>query len=210
MSQEKYVVWLDVDDVLVDFCRTYNAHITSMGHGPLMLDYVPVSWNYLEVLGTEERSREIFASLPADWPLNLEAHQGAVAFTWKLHMAGARVVLITSLGQAFAVHRLKNLTAHGIYFDEILFTSKGEGQEKPDYMDALMSRYAGAQHVFADDYWKNLLAVAKEFGSLVSTYTFERPYNAPAAAEMFSLDVDVSKTRQEMFEKILKKVNKGG
>jgi len=209
MVHHRHVVWLDVDDVLVDFCGMYNAHISAMGHGPLAKEYVPLNWNYTEVLGTEKRSREIFSSLPADWPRLLEPHRAAVAFTWRLHDAGARVILVTSLEQKFATHRLANLTANGFYFDEIYFSSRGTSQEKADYIEALMGRYGAAKHIFLDDYGKNCVSVSSALGQLVDVRTFERPYNDQYKPQFGKLGVAVSATRENLFDSVIEIVEKG-
>jgi len=210
MNRCTHVVWLDVDDVLVDFCGLYNAHISSLGYGPLEKDYVPRHWNYSEIVGGESHGRAVFAALPPDWPLKLEAKRGAVAFTWRLHRAGARVILITSLEQRHASARIENLVAHGFYFDEIYFTGHGDGQEKHHYIDAHFQRYGSARHIFIDDYAKNVVAVAGALGALVESWTFDRPYNDQYAGQMAALCVTVLPDRETLFDAVVQAVECGG
>lgn len=183
------VVWLDVDDILLDFCGMYNKHLSGLGYSSpgrkrgIPEGYYPDNWNYSEIVSQEEH-RDVFGTLPVDWPASLRAHGGSIGFTWRLHEAGARVVLVTSLPQTKALYRMRNLLAHGFYFDEIYFTGHGEAQSKEEYVEALMQRFPASRHIFVDDRGETCLAFAKHFGnSRIDVHTVDRPYNKKFSEE---------------------------
>jgi hypothetical protein len=156
--QSGFVVWVDADGVLVNFIEMFNKYISACHGMDIPVDYDPARWDYTELFGNSVNFRECFNSLPDDWALNLNLLDGAVEFTHALHNLGCRVILLTSLPLHMSVHRIKNMVGHGIYFDEIYFTS---GQKKTEIAIPAASRLvcpdgSDVRNVVIDDMAENV------------------------------------------------------
>jgi hypothetical protein len=48
--KKEIIVWLDVDDVLLDFKKKYNRHLRENYNVNIKDNYIPKNWHYTEVL----------------------------------------------------------------------------------------------------------------------------------------------------------------
>jgi hypothetical protein len=155
------VVWLDVDDVLVQFHSFFNKFLQKKGY-IIPVDYKPEKYSYAELMPEEEFLR-YFDELGAKWPAKLKAYKGAAEFTRQLSEIGCRVVLITSIDGQQGPERLKNLCKHKIYFDEMYLT---RGRQKSEFASWLSMRYVNSRgnpvkNILVDDYAKNAVEFVK-------------------------------------------------
>lgn len=197
------VVWVDVDDILVDFHKMFNQHLNTKYNLNLPHDFLPKDMKYSEL--SINAYKEI-DGLPAHWPLNQEVIDGAVEFTHKLNDLGCRVVLITSINGESGHFRIENLLKHKIYFDEIYFT-KGIGISKGDLAAKMLHRFHTEDHIFVDDMVKNCIDFANKVPAL-KTFALDFSYNGPCIKAMSDDDkLKVhyeSKTHKELFINVLK------
>jgi hypothetical protein len=149
------VVWLDVDDVLVDFHKIFNSYARRRGHD-IPVHYMPERYSYAEVM-SEKEFITCFNGLGDDWPARVHALDGAAEFTRQLSEMGCRVILITSVNGYQGPERIQNLCKNKIYFDEIYLT---RGRRKGEFASWLSTRYVDSRgrrvkSILVDDYAKN-------------------------------------------------------
>jgi hypothetical protein len=173
------VCWLDVDDVLVDFHRLFNALIKKKGYD-VPLNYIPSKYSYAELM-PEEQFSEYFVQLGQNWPAKCKVFKGAAEFTRKLSEHGVRVILITSVFGHQGPERIKNLCKNHIYFDEIYLT---KGRQKSEFASWLSTRYVDSKgcpvkNILVDDFAKNAVEFIKMVPNAVAGITMNIGYSQP-------------------------------
>jgi hypothetical protein len=172
-------VFLDVDDLLVEFQPYVMQVVNATFQSSLPLDYKPNHWDWREILPAGMTDRELMRNIiPCDWPLRLEATSYAAQFTQNIAAMGVQVVLITKLEQSKQVLRLKNLAKNGIYYDEIYFCDPEHN--KSDFVNSCLDRFSSDYWFFADDNAKNCTDVAENCYARenVWVYSLKYPYNS--------------------------------
>ena len=204
------VVWLDADDVAVDFHRFFNAHLRQNGY-KVALDFIPQKYSYLDVM-SQSQFNAMFSSLGSHWPRDLEAFSGAAEFTRRLKELGCRVIIITSIDGHQLPERIKNLQEHQIYFDEIYAT---KGRNKSEYAKELLPRYVSARgapvlNILVDDFAKNVLDFVEQVPRAVKGITMDIGYSKDwlKKAEGNRKISGRSRTPQELYEETLRCIAK--
>ena len=207
------VVWVDVDEVLVEFRSMLNDHLNKSFNLNLDRDYVAHDWHYSDVLPKEASFPTIMSGLPKNWPEHQPLYAGAAEFTQTLKEMGCEVVLITHIDLELAPYRLKNLFYHGIYFDEIYFTL---GKSKTDFAVPLSLRFTDeenrpAKNIIIDDKAQNVIEFLDMVPNMSLAVTMDYNYNKESLAKCRNygkmLDAK-SKTQQEMYKKVLAEVKR--
>lgn len=202
------VVWVDADEVLVDFKSMFHTYLNEKYNLSLPLGYHAANWNYGCLFDDPKDFAAAFEGLPFNWPLKLKAIEGAKEFINQLKSLGCKVVVITHLPPEKAPDRLENFTNNDLNFDEIYFSW---GRDKCDYAKALLPRYGEAQHLFIDDRASNVTGFFEKIpGMLTYAVTLDVPYNIETLIKNKDIPqelLDTSSTSQkEMYSKIIQKV----
>lgn len=205
------VVWVDVDEVLVEFRPLLNAHLNKSFNLSLHRDYVANDWGYSDVIPKEASFPEIMSGLPKNWPEHQVLYEGAAEFTRDLKKLGCEVVLITHLDLELAPYRLKNLFYHQVYFDEIYFTL---GKSKVDFAHPVSLRFTDnqgrpAKNIVIDDKAQNVVEFLDLMPNMALGVTMDYAYNKSTLAKTknFGPLLDAkSKTQQDMYQKVIAKV----
>jgi hypothetical protein len=171
------VVWIDVDEVLLNFCRKFNQELIRLGY-EVPVDYVPIDYDYCEIVGPGAFPG-IFEGMDPKWVGELDGFPGAAEFTRRLKELGCRVVLITSIHGFQMPDRIHNLRQHKIYYDE-LYPSRG--RKKSEFARVLLPRYVDprgkpCRHIIIDDTMKNTLEFVDNVPRAVKGITLNVPYN---------------------------------
>lgn len=169
-------VYLDVDDILLDFHGYLNAFVGRTYDLILSHDFKPSEYDYSDVLkghgdGTLTIGK-IFTDMGITWPKELHAIHNASLFTKALKALGARIVLVTSVSLEQLPVRIANLARNGVLFDE-LYPSKGI--KKSSIINAFKYR-ATQDDIFVDDMLSNCYEVGANSVGL-SIITLKTPYN---------------------------------
>lgn len=204
------VVWVDADEVLVDFKSMFHAHLNEKYKFNLAPNYHAADWNYGCLFKDVKDFGVAFDSLPSNWPLNLKAIPGAKQFITTLKELGCKVVVITHLPAEKAPDRLENFAKNELNFDEIYFTW---GRDKCDYAKALLPRYGQAHHLFIDDRASNVTGFLDKMPGMLSyAVTLNVPYNKETFEKYSNIPqhlLDTASTSQsEMYAKIIAKVKR--
>lgn len=173
------VLWVDVDEVLLNFLRRFNQELVGRGYD-IPLDYVPSYYDYDEILGPG-KFLSVFTAMTSDWLRELSPFPGADEFTRRLKELGCRVILITSVTGVQLPLRLENLRRAEIYFDEIYAT---RGLAKSTFVRELIPRYVDSRgrptkHIIVDDTLSNVLEFLSGVPRSVRGVTMSVPYNLP-------------------------------
>lgn len=198
---KKTIVWLDVDDVLLDFKNRHNKFLRKKYKVNIPDDYVPQTWDYLEVLKHPLTFIETLRALGTNWSRNQKALPQAKEFTQKLKKAGVRVILITHIEGEQGPDRIANLVKNGITFDEIYFTM---GRKKSDFMKALILKYPGCRHVFVDDKASNVIDFLKTIKESTLGVSLDLPFNQEWLKEYRGKKLVLTKNYLDMYDVVLK------
>ena len=209
--KSKIVVWIDVDEVLVNFRKFFHQHLKERHSISVPDGFLPADWYYSDFF-CREKFIEVMEGLPKNWASDLEILPGAVKFIKELRKHNCHIILITHLPADLAPERIKNLLSHGVYFDEIYFTF---GRKKSEYVIALMERYEynreKLSHFLIDDRAQNGYEIMKDCPSFDYFVTLNDSYNKEAIANLkiefdktrFNFD---SKTNVQMYSRIIAKI----
>lgn len=183
MKNPKVIVWLDVDDVLVDFLGKFNKHLNARLGTSLHRSYMPKSLGWSEIV-SKEAFEFAMNSLPDDWTGDMEIFKGAAEFTKKLRKAGVRVNIITSIFSKSAPYRIKSLIAQGVEFDEAYFT---KGAEKGAFARELVERFKKngkyPKSILVDDMMRNCIEFTEKVPNSAA-FSLDYPYNDDARAAL--------------------------
>lgn len=206
--KKNIIVWLDVDDVLLDFKAKYNRHLR-INYGLKIKDnYVPKNWHYTEVLPKKVSFAETMQGLGMPWAKNLKPIDQAMEFTQKLKSLGIKVILITHIEGEQGPDRIENLVENKIHFDEIYFTM---GRKKSEFAKAISLRYPKHQHIFVDDKAENVTDFLTHVPKTIFGVTMDLPYNDPVIAswdDTLGTLISHPKNQQGMFKVVLNYLKK--
>jgi hypothetical protein len=174
MKNPKIIVWLDVDDVLLDFKHMYNRHLKENYGIKIPENYQPLTWDYTEVLPKKIKFPETMKTLGKFWTSNQTALPGAAQFTKTLEKLGVHIILITHIEGEQAPDRLAVLTDQKICFHEAYFTM---GRTKGDFAKQVVRRYPKAINLFMDDKAANVVEFLNEVPRVHTGITLTVPYN---------------------------------
>jgi len=176
----KKILWLDVDDVLLDFCGDFNEWLAErIGDelGPKLppgfsRNYVPKKWNYECLpIGKDEvwKHMKVYIDQHSG---NLNVLPGAVEMLNAARGMGWEVNLITAHPGYLMEERIKNLKKHGLIFDHFYscnhFNTNGTSMKikKVDLINSLTEKnrveiFVDDRHDTVRDYLKNSTALVK-------------------------------------------------
>jgi len=206
------VIWLDVDDCLVDFHRHFNTYLRKQGYD-IPKDYKPQKYSYAELMPEKEFLKH-FNDLGDHWPAKVRALAGAAEFTRRLSEMGCRVILITSVNGHQGPERIQNLVKHHIYFDEIYLT---KGRQKSEFASWLSTRYVDSRgkqvrSILIDDYAKNSIEFIKMVPNSVSVTMdvgYSKEWIEKIKGKKSSKKIVVTpKNAEEMYEETFKMIAK--
>jgi len=186
----KRVALLDVDDILLKFIEGFNKHLSTNGfEGTIHPNYLPRTWDYKE-LGDVSSQLRAYIDAETD---DLDAFEGAAAFTEDLRELGMEVVLLTAHPAHLTLDRIRNLKKHGIYFDQLYCTAGYDNHGKKVYHSkAEFARElfdSTRKIVFADDKASTVVDMVGELEN-VTGVTLARPYNDDVLADLQLFDKD--------------------
>jgi len=107
----KKQLFVDVDDVLLQWIPDFNEHIGQSR------EYIPKAWGYPE-LGVKYETVKAFI---ANGPMHPAIEQNVQRLN-KLHDRGWDVILVTSHPTNMTMERIRNLKAVGVKFDHLVCT----------------------------------------------------------------------------------------
>ena len=155
MDQPVGIVFLDVDDILLDFQGYGVEYVRKHLNALLPEGYRPQVWSG-EDLGIAWK--ELIPLMQPGCNRDLVALPGAAELTNWLMNAGFRVVLITKIQSNWEL-RMQNLRTQGIRYDEIYFCPFSQG--KSVFVNEVLARFKPKiPWLFLDDNYTNCLEVA--------------------------------------------------
>lgn len=170
------IVWVDVDDVLVKFRKMFNLFLNKNYGLSLPEDYLAHDWSYKEVLPPNANFMDYFNSLPKNWTENQEVYSNVKEHLQEIRNMGHHIILITAVPEHAVHFRIKNLVSHGLYFDEIYFTS----QDKSLYSREVLKKFSNWEkinNIFIDDRAKNCLDLYKNMPNMKKIVSLNAPFN---------------------------------
>lgn len=173
-KKPKIIVWLDVDDVLLDFKGKYNRHLRENYNINIKDSYIPLNWNYGEVLPPKVLFKQTMKTLGRFWAGEQKALSGAKQFTQTLKKMGVKVILITHIEGEQGPNRIETLIKEGLFFDEVYFTM---GRSKSDFAKQIWKRYPGYINCFMDDKAENVIDFIHHVPQTKFGVTLKVPYN---------------------------------
>ena len=214
MSKKKkkgqVIVFLDVDDVLVNFLSLFNKQISQMSKVKVKSSYVPKNLGWTELLSSLAFER-IMDSLQDSWPSETKCFKGAAAFTKRLRKLGARVIIITSILPKSAPYRLEQLLDEGVEFDEAYFT---RGSEKGAFARQLVRRFrkkGSPRAILVDDMMRNCIEFTENVPNSIA-FTLSYPYNDSAISGMTqrgqTLPISYAKSPAALYKQVANFVKK--
>lgn len=208
MKKPKIIVWLDVDDVLLDFRSMYNRHLKENYGIKIPEDYQALTWDYTEVLPKKIKFPETMKTLGKFWTANQQALPGAAKFTQDLEKLGVHIILITHIEGEQAPDRMKVLTDQKISFHEAYFTM---GRTKGDFAKQVVRRYPNAINMFLDDKASNVWEFANVVPRVHTGITLDVPFNDGEKEVVLKQDegkILFVKDQKQMYKTALRLVKK--
>jgi hypothetical protein len=153
----KKILWLDVDDCILDFQGAFNKHLIKEGVAPdLDPHYVQKEWDYSCVLkGKGLDFRAMMEHFIDTGCVSLPTLGSARRLTLAAKQLGYEVNLITAHPSYLTVERLRNLRDAGVHYDHYYsthhFDRKGRALhwDKGEFIADLGFEFA--HNVFVDD-----------------------------------------------------------
>lgn len=207
--KKEIIVWLDVDDVLLDFKMMYNRHLKENYDIKIPHNYIPKTWHYTEILPKKIKFGQTMETLGKRWAKNQKALEGAKDFTKQLKKMGYRVILITHIEGEQGPDRINCLMREGIHFDEIYFTM---GRTKSEFAVEVVKRYPKAVNCFMDDKAENVVDFLMNVPKTELGLTLDLPFNdqtfATLPEELRDGRFVAVKTHKDMYKAMLKFLKK--
>lgn len=174
MKSPKIIVWLDVDDVLLNFRHMYNRHLKENYGIKIPTNYQALTWDYTEVLPTKIKFPETMGTLGEYWTNQQKIIPGADKFTQALDKLGVHIILITHIEGKQGPNRIEALTNQGVNFHEAYFTM---GRTKGDFAKQVVRRYPKSINMFMDDKASNVEEFVKVVPRVHTGITLDVPFN---------------------------------
>jgi hypothetical protein len=203
MKSPKVIVWLDVDDVLLDFRRMYNRHLKEKYNINILEDYQASTWDYTEILETI-KFLDTMSTMSEHWTSTQKIIPGADKFTQELEKLGVHIILITHLDGSLAPNRIDALTSQNVVFHEAYFTM---GRTKGDFAQQVVRRYPKALNLFMDDRAANVEEFVRVMPRVHTAITLDVPFNEPEksnALESGEKRILFVPDQQAMYQEMLK------
>lgn len=200
------IVWVDVDDVLVKFRKMFNIFLNQKYGLSLSEDYLAHDWSYKEVLPKDANFMDYFNSLPKNWTEDQEVYPRVKQYLNEIKNMGHHIILITAVPEHAVHFRLKNLISHGLYFDEIYFTS----QDKSLYSREILKKFNNwetVENVFIDDRAKNCVDLLNNMPNMKKIVSLNAPFNNKEMSLHNSISYHES--TEAMWEELMKYLKSG-
>ena len=172
----KKIIWVDVDDVCVEFRTMFNKFLRETYNLKIDDHYMAQNWTYTEVIPEGSNFMDYFNSLPLNWTEHQKVFPFVKKYLEEIHNMGHYIILITAVPEHTTHFRLKNLVEHGIYFDEIYFTS----QAKSLYAKEVVKRfknYSQISNILIDDRSKNCIDFLHNVPNMEKIISLDAPFN---------------------------------
>lgn len=203
INTDKPVVWVDVDDVCVKFRRMFNKFLRETYGFKISDDYMAKSWSYDEIIPKGDKFMDYFNSLPVNWTEHQDLFPNVKDNLKQIHEMGHYIILITAVPEHAVHYRLKNLIEHGLYFDEIYFTS----QSKSLYAQEVLKRFNDShkiKNILIDDRAKNCVDFLTNIPNMEKIISMEAPFNdtemkSHPTSSIISYEADT----EEMWSKLM-------
>lgn len=201
-----YIVWVDVDDVLVIFRDMFNRYLRKTYKLKVKDKHIAKDWVYSDVLPKNHEFMDYFNALPENWTENQKVFAGAKKFIDEIRSMGFYVIFITSVPEKQVHYRLKNLAEHNLTYDEIYFTTK----KKSFYAKPAINHFENHQNIkniLIDDRAANCVDFLENIPNMIKAVTLNVPFNSEEfkIKSKFGKRLDFSsKTADEMHKTLLK------
>lgn len=187
MEYKRKVLWLDIDDIALDFIGSFNRWLAQERGYPVPPEYAPPEWSRYEMVPPhefrplidkfiEERSDDLPAfTMPLSDGVAMAAELVRVA-----HDNGFQVNAITAHPAHKTMGRLANLARHGIrpdaYYSTAHYGPDGRLQGMQKHELARYLSVPGQLNLLVDDRAINALRWVDNMDNGIAV-TIDRPYN---------------------------------
>lgn len=205
LTKRPYIIWIDVDDVLVHFRPMFNRYLINTYKFKITENHVAKDWTYSDVLPKNHEFMDYFNALPENWTENQEIIAGAKEFIDELRAMGFYLIFITSVPEKQIHYRIKNLSEHKLIYDEIYFTSR----PKSFYANPAILQFANSddiKHILIDDRATNCVDFLTNVKNTIHTVSMDIQFNSKELANqhLYNGQIDFNpKTSQDMHQALL-------
>lgn len=196
------IIWLDVDDVLLDFKNRHNRFLRKKYKVNIPDDYIPLNWDYTEVIEAPLTFKETMQALGNRWSQNQKALPGASKFVKTLKKHGYHIILITHIEGEQGPERIKNLIKNKIIFDEIYFTL---GRHKSEFAKEIIKKFPkDFSHIFMDDKAGNVIDFIENVPQTTLGVSLDLPFNEQWLKKYKNKKLKLAKNYLDMYEIVYK------
>lgn len=197
------ILWIDVDDVLLEFRPMFNQFLRETYGFKIDNDYMAKTWTYDEIIPEGDDFMNYFNSLPVNWTENQVPFPFVKKYLNEIKKMGHHIIFITAVPEHVVHYRLKNLISHNLYFDEIYFTS----QSKSVYAKEVLKRFRDndkLKNILIDDRAKNGVDFHKNIPNMEKIVSLKADFNSHEMKNERIDNISYHHSTLDMWEELMK------